>query len=327
MNVKRIALYLLFQAFLTGALFADDEVNISNADEIASNSDELGESKTEINESGAGSNAVSTGEVNINNTEEAGASKTGEVNLSVIEGVHVSNTGEMYESDYNAIDVNNAEKFYIGLAAGFTSNSLYTSGAGREHTEYQNGNGFEFALPFRYVIYPWLALQMEVQYIQKNYTWTRTGPYSDFANVNNNFFNVPLMVNFSLGIEKIKVFVNAGAYLGYWITSNVQGSMKEITADPFEPDKEYHSKYDETVDLDNSYYRFDAGLLASLGLQMLSDRLTFFIEGRYCYGLTDMQSKNDYGLIIPRINNTLDIRFGLFIPFDTIRNTFKREGK
>ncbi|MCL2243918.1 MAG: PorT family protein [Treponema sp.] len=213
---------------------------------------------------------------------------------------------------------------FIGLAAGYTSNNLYTSTAGRSNTEYLDGQGLEFAVPIRYEIFPWLSLQMEVQYIQKNYTWARTGAYNNiYTNVNNNFIDIPVMVNLSAGTEKARVFVNAGGYAGYWITSRTQGTMKEITADPFNGGA-YYTNFNEEIRLNETKdAALDAGLLAGIGLQMLNDKYTFFIEGRYYYGLTDMRNKDDYGLIIPRMNSTIDIRFGLFMTVDSLMETLR----
>jgi len=219
----------------------------------------------------------------------------------------------------NEVNIEITPGIYIGFAAGFTSNNIYTSAAGRSNTEYQDGEGFEAAIPLRYVIYPWLALQMELQYIQKNYTWRRTGVYNKvYANVNNSFIDIPLMVNLSFGIQNIRIFANAGGYGGYWITSKVQGAAMEITENPFNNDK-YYMNFNEDIEFNEKRdVLFEAGLLAGLGIQVPTDKFTIFVEGRYYYGLTDMRNKDDYGLIIPRINSTLDIRIGLLMTMDSV---------
>jgi len=239
--------------------------------------------------------------------------------------VHAADEGDKNSNqedvNNNSVNMNSSPGLYIGIAAGFTSNNLFTSEAGRGYTEYKDGEGFEIAAPFRYVIYPWLALQAEVQYIQKNYIWTRTGSYNEiYCNVNNSFIDVPVMVNLSLGSEKLRVFVNAGGYASYWIESKVQGTMREITTDPFNPNRKFYTDFEEKIELNETRdVLFQTGLLAGAGLQMFTDRFNIFIEGRYCYGLTDMRNQDDYGLIIPRINSTIVIRLGVFLSIDTIR--------
>ena len=285
MNRGKIALLFLLSAFLVAAVYADDidEENVSEGNVNEENVSEESVSEENINE-------VNVNEENIN-----------EVNVN--EGNMNINPG-----------------LYIGLTGGITNNTLHTSTGGRDYTEYQDGGGFEIAIPLRYVIYPWLAVQAEVQYIQKNYSWARTGTYDEiYCKVNNNYIDIPVMLNVSAGDEKTRFFINAGGYASYWINSKIEGAMREMTTDPFNPGSEYYSSFSETVELNDSRdVRFQAGLLAGAGIQMFSDRFTFFVEGRFYYGLTDMRNESDYGFIIPRMNNTFNIRIGVFVTIDSI---------
>ena len=214
-------------------------------------------------------------------------------------------------------------RWHFGITGGYTNNKLYTSTAGRAYTEYENGHGFEIAIPFRYQIKPWLALQTELQYIQKNYTWKRTGVYDKvYTDYTNHFFDIPLMLNFSAGGEAFRVFANAGAYAGFWLGGKKKGTLLENTTDPFSPGDVFYSDYDEKAEFNkNRDARFDAGLLCGLGIQYSFKPVTIFLEGRYYYGLTDMQQNYAYGLL-PKMNSTFNVRLGALLAMD-----FSRRGK
>jgi hypothetical protein len=207
--------------------------------------------------------------------------------------------------------------WYIGLASGYTNNSLYTSTAGRPFTEYNNGHGFEIAVPVRYQFNSWFAIQGEIQYIQKNYVWQRTGEYDRIkSSVRNSFLDFPFMLNFSLGNEKLRAFTNLGAYAGIWIRSHRKGTLAENTIDPYNPGAVYYHDFDEKAEFDKRRdARFDGGLLAGLGVQYAFNPCSVFIEGRYYYGLTDLQ-QNYSNQLTPRMNSTFNIRLGVLFNSD-----------
>ncbi|MDR2758110.1 MAG: PorT family protein [Spirochaetaceae bacterium] len=216
-------------------------------------------------------------------------------------------------------------RWHIGFSAGYTNNDLYTSTGDRPLTEYKRGHGFELALPVRYQLSPWFALQAEFQYIQKNYTWRRTGQYDRiYSTVANSFIDIPLLANFSLGGEKLRAFANVGGYLGVWINSRRKGTQLENTQDPFSG-AVFYDDYNERVEFDDRRdARFDAGLLAGLGLQYALRLCVLFLEGRYYYGLTDLQQ--DYGYnMIPRMNSTFAVTIGAFFNYDLIKSLFGRK--
>jgi hypothetical protein len=211
-------------------------------------------------------------------------------------------------------------RWHIGLSGGYANNALHTSVAGRALTEYESGHGFGFAIPVRYQFNPWFAAQMELQYIQKNYTWQRTGQYDRVhSTVTNSFIEIPLMANFSFGGEKLRVFANAGGYAGVWIDSRRKGVQIENTQDPFSGSVFYYD-YDERVEFDKRRDApFEAGLLAGLGLQYAFKPCVIFLEGRCYYGLTDLQQ--DYGYnMVPRMNDTFTVAMGVLFNHNLIKS-------
>jgi hypothetical protein len=195
---------------------------------------------------------------------------------------------------------------------GYANNQLYTSTAGRTYTEYENGHGFDIAIPARYQFNPWFGAQAELAYIRKNYTLRRTGSFAEMYNeVSNGFIELPLMAHFSLGWENIRFFANTGAYFGFWTDSYRKGVTAEKTNDPWQPGTTYYYEYEEDAEFDDRRdARFDAGLLLGLGIQYAFKVCTIFLEGRYYYGVTDLQQNYQYDMV-PRMNNTFSIRAGV----------------
>ena len=221
-------------------------------------------------------------------------------------------------------------RWHIGLAGGYANNSLYTSTGERPFTEYKNGHGFEIALPVRYQVNRWFAVQTEIQYTQKNYTMQRSGEYDWMYNkTTNSFIDFPLMAHFSVGWDKFRFFANVGVYAGVWIHSRRKGTIAENTHDPFHPDYNppditnyyYKHDYDEKMEFDSRRdARFDGGLLAGIGVQYAFPACTLFAEGRFNYGLTDLQQNYGHHMF-PRMNNTFNVRLGAMLNIDGLKSS------
>jgi hypothetical protein len=225
---------------------------------------------------------------------------------------------------FSPLAAQNQPQWHIGFAGGYANNNLYTSVLDRSFTAYENGHGFEFALPVRFRFLPWLGVQAEIQYVLKNYTWKRTEFYSGYyADYVNHFLDLPVMVHFSFGGQRLRGFLNAGGYLGVWLLSGRKGMQRGVHAGEggivgIIDDIDFDSKVEFDRSRDN---RFDAGLLLGLGVQYAWKPVTVFVEGRFNYGLTDLQKDYMYGLV-PRINNTWAIRMGALFN-SNILNIFK----
>jgi hypothetical protein len=251
--------------------------------------------------------------------------------LVVLEGGHILKAGKKYAACFIAIllafgsleaqemgpdsqaDIRDSVHWYFGLSGGYANNWLYTSTGTRAFTEYKNGDGFEISVPVRYQVTPWFALQGEIQYIQKNYIWSRTEQYSKiYTETTNSFVDFPLMAQFSFGGPRLRGFLNAGGYIGFWAAGRRKGTEREYTVYVFDIDNssfyyDFDEKYEFDKERDN---RFDAGLLCGIGLQYELKPCVVFVEGRFNYGLTDLQKDYQYGLI-PRINNTVAVQIGV----------------
>ncbi|MDR3170592.1 MAG: hypothetical protein LBU17_03070, partial [Treponema sp.] len=102
-----------------------------------------------------------------------------------------------------------------------------------------------------------------------------------------------------------------GGYIGLWADSHIKGTVLAVSANPYDLDAIYYESYDEKVPWDKERdMRFEAGLLAGIGVQYALPVCTFYMEGRFNYGLTDMQ-KDYMRQKVPRINDTITIQAGV----------------
>ncbi|MDR3302317.1 MAG: PorT family protein, partial [Spirochaetaceae bacterium] len=113
------------------------------------------------------------------------------------------------------------KRWFIGIYGGYANNTLYTGGA--EHIEYfktyEAGHGWTIALPVRFFVFNWLAVQVEPVFLTKNYTVRQTGEYAGELNLydeyTNSFVEFPLMLHVELPLPHTDVsfFANGGGYL------------------------------------------------------------------------------------------------------------------
>ncbi|GHU57265.1 hypothetical protein FACS189442_6220 [Spirochaetia bacterium] len=225
---------------------------------------------------------------------------------------------------------------YVGVNGGWAYNTLYTSNNDGYYsfTEHRAGHGFTVSVPVRWQFFSWLGLQVEPTFIQKNYSVHRTGYYSPIYNeLTNSFVDFPILANLSVGIPRLpalRVFVNAGGWLGVWADSHTKGQTRLIDANfagyVYPAKREPYYQYDEKVEFDSRRdNRFDGGLIIGGGFQYSLKACTFNVECRYNYSLTDLQKNYMYEMA-PKMNDTLVVQAG--VAFNSaIFDIFKRGGK
>lgn len=194
----------------------------------------------------------------------------------------------------------------VGVQTGLTFNHLKANTGYAYDRRYENESGFSFGIPVRYEFVDWFALQAEVSYDQKNYCINRSPGYFP-SDISNAYMQLPVFARFSFGGEKWRGFLNTGLYFGYWMSSKIK------TVD-FPLNMSQMSVYEEKNPFDSRRdNRFDGGLLGGIGLQyQLSQRVQLVAEGRYYYGLTDLQK--EYMLKqYHRYNNTFALLIGCMI--------------
>lgn len=71
--------------------------------------------------------------------------------------------------------------------------------------------------------------QRPVQALEKDYTFARSGLYSDtHYRYYNTYIQLPVMVKFMFGSEKVHGFSNVGVYAGYWAASRIKGQDTQL---------------------------------------------------------------------------------------------------
>lgn len=204
----------------------------------------------------------------------------------------------------------------VGVEAGYDYNFYHIDNQYAYDFRYQGRPGFTFGIPVEYGISDWLGVRAELTYIQKGYKMHRA--YNEtFQNRRDQYLSLPIMARFSFGGKKVKGFLHAGGYIGYWLNSHLKGcevSNSSNTDDvlngdegtvfyPYDKDYSFNSKRDN---------RFNAGLLGGVGVSYrIMPKLEVELEGRCYYGLTS--TVKDYMAYPkqPRYNTTLAIMAGV----------------
>jgi hypothetical protein len=220
-------------------------------------------------------------------------------------------------------------RWFIGVYGGYANNTLYKGGA--EHLEYfktyEAGHGWTIALPLRFFVFNWFAVQAEPMFITKNYTVRQTGEYAGELNLydeyTNSFVDFPLMLHFELPVMRsgASLFASGGGYLGFWADSHRKGRAITLTTATAMADKAVD--YDEGHEFDERYdNRFDAGALLGLGVQYNFKPVSVFAEWRYNYSLSDLHKQTQRNQV-PYMNDTWTVHAGVLFN-SNIFTVFKR---
>ncbi len=196
----------------------------------------------------------------------------------------------------------------VGIQGGYTHNTLSASTGYFYDWNYAPLGGFTVGVPVQYEFADWFALQADLSYIEKGYNIHRSGFFNGvYTNIKNGYLQLPVYTHFSFGGNKLRGFLNLGAYGGYWLSSKREGVMPQFIEGTI-------YNFNERVPFDSRRdNRFEGGLLMGIGLQyQVAPRVQLVAEGRYYYSLTDLQKhymKNQ----MPRYSNTLVFQIGCLV--------------
>lgn len=142
--------------------------------------------------------------------------------------------------------------------------------------------GFNFGLGFTST--GPVGVQAEILYMQKGVKFEHG---SDYWKQTNNYLELPIMLKVNLGPDFLKVFLNAGGYVAYWLSGTAEGSYNGETETT---DYEFDDSYDDDGIKDN---RLDYGIAfgGGAGLRLGPGFLT--AEVRYDLGLADLNKFED----------------------------------
>jgi hypothetical protein len=203
----------------------------------------------------------------------------------------------------------------LGIETGYSRNSLNTSTGYRAFTAYSDRGGFLIGVPVLVSFNEQFALGSGLRYVQKNYTYERdflegTHIYADYTN---DFLQVPVYADFSVGYKDLRMFFDLGATFGAWLRSNRKGVWIGLPVNPYAPDYLPLENFNENIDFDNTRdRRFEAALFAGVGFRYALKHFTPFVSAQFHYGLTDLQK--DYMINqVARYNNTVTIQIGVLL--------------
>lgn len=191
---------------------------------------------------------------------------------------------------------------------------------------YEERGGFTVGIPVQYDFFDWLGVRAEVSFVQKGHKMHRTDVWNKLhTDTRNNYLHVPVMARFSFGGQRVRGFLNAGGYIGGWLSSHRKGLAYRYFGDGSDdnsgwitPGNSY--EFDEKVPFDSRRdNRFEAGLAGGIGVACrVAPRVEVEVEGRCYYALTDMQ-KAYMKFQTPRYNTTFVIQAGCNILLGKIK--------
>ena len=207
-----------------------------------------------------------------------------------------------------------------GLTSGATYNLITRDNHYMTDWHYEGAAGWTAGIFGQYDLNGFLALRTEVNWTVKSYRQYRTGLLDKINyRTDNGYLQVPLMVSFSFGGEKVKGFLNLGGYGGYWVTGYNSGSYATLVANIDEKSKTLGPRFVNGVwgtefltERDN---RLDLGLAGGVGASWRFHRLfSVSAEARCYYSMRSFQK--DYMKIKdPRYNTTFAFQAGLCYHF------------
>ena len=205
----------------------------------------------------------------------------------------------------------------VGLTAGYSRNTLSMDTGYAYDLRYEARDGFTVGIPVQYDFCDWFGLRADLTFVQKGHKMLRTDELNAiYTDTRNNYLQLPVMANFSFGGKRVRGFLNAGGYIGSWLSSHRNGVTRRFFTEEagdenglIVPENRY--EFDEKAPFDSRRdNRFEAGLVGGVGVSYrVMPRIELQAEGRCYYALTDMQ-KDYMKFRVPRYNTTFVLQVG-----------------
>lgn len=209
-----------------------------------------------------------------------------------------------------------AAQWKVGVNAGYTYNHYSIDTHYAYDFNYDGRGGLTVGIPVEYGILDWLAVRADLSYLQKGYSMDRAYDQT-CRDRRDHYLSLPVMARISFGSEKVRGFLHAGGYMGYWMKSRVKGveqSVSSLLEDVFNDKDEgifvaYDNEYTFNSTRDN---RLDAGLVGGVGVcYRLCPRIELEAEGRCYYALTSIAKEYMKHTKQPQYNTTFALQVGV----------------
>ncbi len=211
-----------------------------------------------------------------------------------------------------------AVSWFMGFEGGYDYNAYHINTQYAYDLRYSGASGLTVGIPVQVNIYDWLAVRMDLQYQQKNHFLYRTHSYENlYTHTHDHYLQLPVLVNFSFGGERVRGYSSIGGYMGCWLASRRNGAALTCVTPSEELGGAVYD-FDEYRTLERKHdNRFDAGLAANLGLRVkIDERMYFFAEAAVYYSLVSTEKTRDLVSPTPRYNTTYALQVGLLFSLD-----------
>ncbi len=200
-----------------------------------------------------------------------------------------------------------AAQWRLGVTAGAAHNTLGIDTQYQYDWRYDSRWGAQVGVTGQYNFNDWFGLRADLDLQQRGYTMRRTEKHVSATNLDyrDNYLTLPLMATFSFGGEKVRGFLNAGVYGGYWIGSHCKGLYQDIEnniPDPVDTKVEFNNTRDQ---------RLDFGYVGGVGVEYrFATHWAAQAEARYYYSVVSKkkqyQATKDY-----QYNSTIALTLGM----------------
>ena len=124
----------------------------------------------------------------------------------------------------------------VGVTAGYSHNRLDIDTGYAYDMRYEERGGFTVGLPVQYDFFDWLGVRAELTFVQKGHKMHHTEYYNGiYTDTRNNYLQLPVMANFSFGGKRVRGFLNAGGYIGGWLSSHREGLSYRLFSEEESP--------------------------------------------------------------------------------------------
>ncbi len=209
-------------------------------------------------------------------------------------------------------------QIFFGAQGGISQNILSQETPNQFLTKITRDYGFEGGGILEVTIDKFFQVQIQSDYIQKNYSVIRTG---NFFGINSTFKNSYLQFSLApqikLGQDRFNAAIGIGIYGAFWLSSKVTGRIPNIfrihdSLGVGNQILEYFeiSPFAIGIDLNpDRDQRVEIGYLIKMHINYRVNRIRFFAMFSFLEALTDHQKKySEYN--IPRFNKTNILSFG-----------------
>lgn len=182
----------------------------------------------------------------------------------------------------------------VGASYSTFSLKSFEDQPGIDEFQYGYTPGIFVSIPIEYSFNGPLALQTELNFIQKGmeteYAFIEDPQnYTKFqASSSLNYVQTPLLMKVKLGKGPFRASVYAGPAVSFMVSGNQYSLIEALIMGDY-----YSEESNEAVDFDDSLNRWEISVIAGIGLELDAGPGAFTLDLRYHQGLTSLSKSPD----------------------------------